>query len=252
MLANLKSKPTKARLYVRVSTKKQGASGLGLAAQTKVATAKAKDMDLEVIETCKEVESGRRTTLRRPVLRQALEDCSKDHAVLIIAKMDRLTRDFSFLQWILEYSERHGVAVVACDIPELADPDNTKFLWRILASVADLEVANTRKRTKAALAEAKQRGVKLGNPDIAQHAAKGSRAMKKHSKEVALRIIPIIDEIEAAGIHSYRGIAKALNARGVKTYAGEKKQHESTVSSRWHPQAVKNVLRHRPKKKAKK
>ena len=252
MLANLKSKPTKARLYVRVSTKKQGASGLGLAAQTKVAKAKAKDMDLEVIETCKEVESGRRTTLRRPVLRQALEDCSKDHAVLIIAKMDRLTRDFSFLQWILEYSERHGVAVVACDIPELADPDNTKFLWRILASVADLEVANTRKRTKAALAEAKQRGVKLGNPDIAQHAAKGSRAMKKHSKEFALRIIPIIDEIEAAGIHSYRGIAKALNARGVKTYAGEKKQHESTVSSRWHPQAVKNVLRHRPKKKAKK
>ena len=252
MLANLKSKPTKARLYVRVSTKKQGASGLGLAAQTKVAKAKAKDMDLEVIETCKEVEAGRRTTLRRPVLRQALEDCSKDHAVLIIAKMDRLTRDFSFLQWILEYSERHGVAVVACDIPELADPDNTKFLWRILASVADLEVANTRKRTKAALAEAKQRGVKLGNPDIAQHAAKGSRAMKKHSKEFALRIIPIIDEIEAAGIHSYRGIAKALNARGVKTYAGEKKQHESTVSSRWHPQAVKNVLRHRPKKKAKK
>ena len=252
MLANLKSKPTKARLYVRVSTKKQGASGLGLAAQTKVAKAKAKDMDLEVIETCKEVESGSRTTLRRPVLRQALEDCSKDHAVLIIAKMDRLTRDFSFLQWILEYSERHGVAVVACDIPELADPDNTKFLWRILASVADLEVANTRKRTKAALAEAKQRGVKLGNPDIAQHAAKGSRAMKKHSKEFALRIIPIIDEIEAAGIHSYRGIAKALNARGVKTYAGEKKQHESTVSSRWHPQAVKNVLRHRPKKKAKK
>ena len=252
MLANLKYKPTKARLYVRVSTKKQGASGLGLAAQTKVAKAKAKDMDLEVIETCKEVESGRRTTLRRPVLRQALEDCSKDHAVLIIAKMDRLTRDFSFLQWILEYSERHGVAVVACDIPELADPDNTKFLWRILASVADLEVANTRKRTKAALAEAKERGVKLGNPDIAQHAAKGSRAMKKHSKEFALRIIPIIDEIEAAGIHSYRGIAKALNARGVKTYAGEKKQHESTVSSRWHPQAVKNVLRHRPKKKAKK
>ena len=252
MLANLKYKPTKARLYVRVSTKKQGASGLGLAAQTKVAKAKAKDMDLEVIETCKEVESGRRTTLRRPVLRQALEDCSKDHAVLIIAKMDRLTRDFSFLQWILEYSERHGVAVVACDIPELAAPDNTKFLWRILASVADLEVANTRKRTKAALAEAKQRGVKLGNPDIAQHAAKGSRAMKKHSKEFALRIIPIIDEIEAAGIHSYRGIAKALNARGVKTYAGEKKQHESTVSSRWHPQAVKNVLRHRPKKKAKK
>ena len=178
MLANLKYKPTKARLYVRVSTKKQGASGLGLAAQIKVAKAKAKDMDLEVIETCKEVESGRRTTLRRPVLRQALEDCSKDHAVLIIAKMDRLTRDFSFLQWILEYSERHGVAVVACDIPELADPDNTKFLWRILASVADLEVANTRKRTKAALAEAKQRGVKLGNPDIAQHAAKGSRAMK--------------------------------------------------------------------------
>ena len=252
MLANLKSKPTKARLYVRVSTKKQGASGLGLAAQTKVAKAKAKDMDLEVIETCKEVESGRRTTLRRPVLRQALEDCARDGAVLIIAKMDRLTRDFSFLQWILEYSERHGVAVVACDIPELADPDNTKFLWRILASVADLEVANTRKRTKAALAEAKERGVKLGNPDIAQHAAKGSRAMKKHSKEFALRIIPIIDEIEAAGIHSYRGIAKALNARGVKTYAGEKKQHESTVSSRWHPQAVKNVLRHRPKKKAKK
>ena len=252
MLANLKYKPTEARGYARVSTKKQGASGLGLAAQIKVAKAKAKEMDLEVIEICKEVESGRRTTLRRPVLRQALEDCARDGAVLIIAKMDRLTRDFSFLQWILEYSERRGVAVVACDIPELADPDNTKFLWRILASVADLEVANTRKRTKAALAEAKQRGVKLGNPDIAQHAAKGSRAMKKHSKEFALRIIPIIDEIEAAGIHSYRGIAKALNARGVKTYAGEKKQHESTVSSRWHPQAVKNVLAHRPKKKAKK
>ena len=245
MLANLKHKPTQARLYERVSTKRQGKSGLGLAAQHKTATDKAAKMGLEIIEVCEEVESGRRTTLRRPVLRQALDDCAKDGAVLIIAKMDRLTRNFSFLQWILEYTEHYGVAVVACDVPELADADNTKFLWRILASVAELEVANTRKRTKAALAEAKKNGVKLGNNNVAALSADGGRAMQAHRKEHALRVIPVIEEIEAAGIKSYRGIARALTARGIKTYGDEKKQQNSMMTKDWHAQAVKNIFKHR-------
>jgi len=244
MLANLKHKAQGAVTYARVSTKGQGKSGLGLAAQIKTAANKAEELGLEIKEVFKEVESGSRTNYRRPILREALDYCVANNCVLIIAKMDRLTRNFAFLQWIIEYSERHGVGVVACDVPELGSVEETKFLWRLLASVAELEIATTKKRTKAALKAAKEKGVKLGNPRVAEQSAKGGRAMQKHAKEFALRVLPVIEEIEEAGIMSLRGIAKALTSRGIKTYSAEKKDG-SNGNGIWNPQSVSNVMAHR-------
>ena len=237
-----------ARIYCRVSTGKQGVNGLGIEAQIKTATAKAKELGLEVVEVCKEVESGRKTRLGRPILRKALADCEADGAVLIVAKMDRLTRNFAFLSKLADATERGGFGIIACDVPQLSNPAQTKFLWRLLAAVAELESETVRERTTKALAVAKEKGVKLGNPGIRKVQKAGTLAQVRETMEFARRTMPVIVEIQDAGIVSYRGIARALEARGVLTQQAE--LMDQGISRRdplrglpkWHPHTVKKVI----------
>ena len=100
----------------------------------------------------------------------------------------------------------------------MGSPWQTKMIWRILASVAEAEREMAVERTTAAMAIAKKRGIKLGNPSIAKAQKKGTKETKQNTEDFARKIFPFIEEIKAAGITSLRGIARALNARGIKTY----------------------------------
>ena len=259
-------------LYLRVSTGKQCIDGLGIKAQEEMALAKAAELGLEVIGVFKEVESGRKS--KRPEFRKCMEMAIGTGAVVIVAAMSRLTRNFNFMSYIADISERHGIGIVACDVPQLADPAQTKFIWRIMAAVAELEVDQTRERTKRGLAKA-QKDIKkngfymtkekkvgseiipprkitsLGNPNIKAVQAKGGKSMKANAKAFALRTYPVIEEIEKAGITSLRGIAKALNARGVLTYQadsdasdidGVKRAKSDRKPTQWGPETVKRVI----------
>jgi DNA invertase Pin-like site-specific DNA recombinase len=142
--------------YYRVSTDRQGASGLGLEAQRQ-AVARYLGRGRLLAEFT-EVESGRRHT-NRPELLTALALCRKWRAVLVIARLDRLARNVAFIANLMESS----VDFVACDMPQA-----NRLTIHILAAVAEHERELISQRTKAALAEAKRRGTKLGNPRIAR------------------------------------------------------------------------------------
>ena len=267
-----KNNSTVCVLYLRVSTGKQGIDGLGIKAQEEMARGKAAELGLEVIGVFKEVESGRKS--KRPEFRKCMELAIETGAVVIVAAMSRLTRNFNFMSYIADISERHGIGIVACDVPQLADPAQTKFIWRIMAAVAELEVEQTRERTQRGLKKAqddiKKKGfymtnekkvgldiipsrkiTSLGNPNIDTVYKKGGAAMKRNAKDFAKRTYPIIREIEAAGITSLRGIAKALNARGVLTFQadsdandidGVKRAKADRKPTKWGPETVKRCI----------
>ena len=259
-------------IYLRVSTGKQGIDGLGTKAQEDMARTKAADMGLEVIGVFTEGESGRKN--KRPEFVKMMKLAIETGAVVIVAAMSRLTRNFNFMSHIPDLSERHGIGIVACDVPQLSDPAQTKFIWRIMAAVAELEVEQTRERTKRGLKKAQdaiaeqgfymtnekkvgtevipsRKITSLGNPNIDKVYKKGGAAMKKNAKAFAVRTYPIIQEIEAAGITSLRGIAKALNARGVLTFQadsdasdidGVKRAKSDRKPTQWGPETVKRVI----------
>ena len=267
-----KNNSTQAVLYLRVSTKKQGIDGLGIKAQEDMARAKAVELGLEVIAVFKEVESGRKS--RRPEFKKCMEMAIDTGAVVIVAAMSRLTRDFNVMSYIASVSEAHGIGIVACDVPQLGDPAQTKFIWRIMASVAEFESEEIRQRTNRGLKKAKdaiekkgfymtnekkvgtqvipsRKITSLGNPNIDKVYKKGGATMKKNAKEFAVRTYPIIQEIEAAGITSLRGIAKALNARGVLTFQadlddqsvdGVSRAQTNRKPTKWGPETVKRVI----------
>ena len=266
-------------LYLRVSTGKQGIDGLGTKAQEDMARAKAAELGLEVIGVFKEVESGRKN--KRPEFVKMMKLAIDTGAVVIVAAMSRLTRNFNFMSHIADLSERHGIGIVACDVPQLSDPAQTKFIWRIMAAVAELEVEQTRQRTRRGLKKAqdaikkdgyymtseKKVGMEiiaprkitsLGNPQIDKVYRKGGAAMKKNAREFAKRTYPIIQEIEAAGITSLRGIAKALNARGILTFQadsdasdidGVKRAKSDRRPTQWAAETVKRVIAQAKNKK---
>lgn len=142
--------------YYRVSTDRQGASGLGLDAQRQAVAGFVGTGQLVAEFT--EIESGRRHT-NRPQLLAALAECRKRRAVLLIARLDRLARNVAFISALME----NGTDFIACDMPTA-----TRLTIHILAAVAEHEREMISKRTKAALVEAKRRGTKLGNPRIEQ------------------------------------------------------------------------------------
>lgn len=213
--------------YLRVSTKRQGDSGLGLEAQRKAVTEFLNGGRWSLVTEVVEVESGKRSD--RPKLTEALRLCRLHSATLVIAKLDRLSRDAHFLLGL----QRAGVRFVAADMPEA-----NEMVVGIMAVVAQAERKMISARTKAALAAAKERGVKLGGPTHhlaaqASRAALASTSVRSdkagHRAEDVARDIA---ELRAAGASSLRALAAGLDARGIPTPRG----------AAWTATAVKRVL----------
>jgi DNA invertase Pin-like site-specific DNA recombinase len=202
--------------YERVSTARQGASGLGLEAQRKVIEDFAVSRGAEVLARFTEVESGRKAD--RPELLKALHLAKVTGATLVIAKLDRLSRNAAFLLALRD----SGVRFVAVDMPEAND-----LTVGIMALVAQAEREAISRRTKEALAVAKARGVKLGNPNGAEslrRAGKGGAALRAavsaNAAAFAADLAPVLTDIRAARHTSLRAIAAEFTARGIRTRRG--------------------------------
>ena len=202
--------------YFRVSTQRQGTSGLGLEAQRKAVIDYINGNGSKVLAEYTEVESGKRWS--RPELGKALAHCKKHRATLVIAKLDRLARNVHFISGLIE----SRVDFVAADMPE-AD----RAFLQMAAVFAEWEGRKISERTKAALAAAKARGVKLGI--TGKDRAKENKAA---ADAVARSLRPVIKEIAAKGVTSVRGVAEALNIRNIPTPQGGK----------WHPTSVARLL----------
>ena len=206
--------------YYRVSTDKQGKSGLGLDAQRAAVAQRLDGGSWKLVGEFTEVESGKRA--KRPQLEGALAACKKQKAKLVVAKLDRLTRNVRFMLTLLD----SGVEVLFCDMPDVTGAMG-RFILTGMANVAELEAGLISERTKAGLAIAKQRGVKLG-----VHGAKTlAPKYKAEAKARAERLAPLIHELQLGG-YSMRRIAGELNKRKVETPRG----------GAWHPQLVKRIV----------
>jgi DNA invertase Pin-like site-specific DNA recombinase len=203
--------------YYRVSTKRQGASGLGVDAQRASVAAYLSEGSWSIVAEFTEVESGRRGD--RPALEQALSAARIHHAALVVAKVDRLTRSVGFLSRLLEA----GVDVRFADLPAIEGPQG-RFILQQMASVAELEAGMISSRTKAALAAAKARGQRLGgNRGVSLSAkarAAGRAAQSDRAQQRARDLVPLFRELRASGITSAAGLAHALTERGIPTPRG--------------------------------
>jgi len=207
--------------YLRVSTDGQGRSGLGLEAQRQAVAAHFAQAGGELVAEFREVESGKRAD--RPQLAAALASCRTRRAVLVIAKLDRLARNARFLLSVVEGSGEAGV--VFCDLPTLPAGPVGKFMLTQMAAVAELEAGLISQRTRAALAVAKARGVRLGNPSpVPATPAMAAAARAARSRQVTDRardVLAVVGQVQAEGASSLRAIAAELHARGVLTPAGK-------------------------------
>ena len=148
---------------------------------------------------------------------------------LIVATLSRLTRDTRFLLTLLD----GNVEVVFADLPQVPPGAMGRFCLTQMVAVAELEAGLVSERTKAALAAAKRKGTKLGNPNLAKASASGVAAIRRNADAFAKQLLPVIRDIQQGGARSLRAIAKALEARGVPTVRG----------GQWTPVQVSAVLR---------
>jgi DNA invertase Pin-like site-specific DNA recombinase len=199
--------------YYRVSTAKQGQSGLGLEAQREAVERHVRAVGGMVLAEYVEIESGKRND--RPEVAKAIAACRARRAILVIAKLDRLARNVAFVSGLMEA----GVEFVACD-----NPFATRLTVHILAAVAEHERELISARTTAALAAARARGVKLGNPALRAGNAEAARlanaARMAQAARHAADVLPYIAAARSAGATSLAEIARALTARGIRTPAG--------------------------------
>jgi DNA invertase Pin-like site-specific DNA recombinase len=225
--------PVRFVAYYRVSTERQGRSGLGLDAQREAVARHVAAAGGEVVAAFEEVESGKRND--RPQLAAALAACRAQRATLLIAKLDRLARNARFLLGVVEGSGEGGV--VFCDLPTVPPGPVGKFLVTQMAAVAELEAGLISQRTRAALAAAKARGVKLGNPRLlagTPDAARAATAVRVDAARArAADVLPYVEAARSAGCKTLREVAAALTARGVPAPAGGRA---------WHPMQVKRVV----------
>jgi len=213
---------TKLIAYIRVSTAKQGQSGLGMEGQQTAIAAYAKSVGGEVVQTYVEVESGKRSD--RPQLAKAIAFAKRTKAKLVIAKLDRLARNVAFISALMESK----VDFVACD-----NPHANRLTLHILAAIAEHEAEQISQRTKAALAAAKARGVKLGSARpghwkgneaariaaAAKASATARQVRKQEGEPVYAAVRPLIAELHRSGL-SLQKIADQLNAEGHATVRG--------------------------------
>lgn len=215
--------------YYRVSTARQGRSGLGLDAQREAVTAFLNGGDWRLTGEFTEVESGRNND--RPELGKALAACRMTGAALLVAKLDRLARNARFLLSVVEGSGDGGV--VFCDLPSVPPGPVGKFILTQMAAVAELEAGLIGQRTKAALQAAKARGKALGGwrggPKVDVTA--GRKALAERADAFAAVVGPIAAVLRAEG-QSLREIGAELVARGIRTARG----------GQWTAAAVRAVL----------
>jgi len=222
----------KAITYYRVSTQRQQASGLGLAAQKEAVQRHLGD-GATIIAEYTETESGRRDD--RPELRRALDHCRRTGAVLVVAKLDRLARSAHFLLTVIN----SGVEVQFADLPQVSGPQG-KFLLTSMAAVAELEAGLISERTRVALAAAKARGTRLGNPD---RGAALVAHVREHGNGAAVR-----GKIQAANdrAESWRGTIESMLADGLGNTAiaetlNERGEPSVTGSGKWTATAVRRL-----------
>lgn len=200
--------------YYRVSTERQGQSGLGLDAQRLAVSDYALRSQLRILEEFTEIESGKNKF--RPVLLSAIAACKKEKATLLIAKLDRLGRNVAFISHLME----SGIDFIAVD-----NPYANKLIVHIMAAFAEFERDQISRRTKEALIVAKARGVILGK--YGKNVL--SKKNKKASKVFAKQMQPIIESIRSDGFLTIREIRDELNQRQIPTYSGKQTWHVNTV-----------------------
>lgn len=203
---------TKFVAYYRVSTAKQGASGLGLEAQREAVKQFLNGGDWELTAEFVEIESGRKSAKDRPELSAALAACRRQKAVLIVAKLDRLARDVKLILSLID----SGVQVRFVDFPEIPNGAAGRFMLTMLAAAAEFERRLISERTKAGLAVAKSRGVKLGNAaNLRPNFTQRQQSANAH----AVKLRPMLDSMKARGL-TQRAIVNELNSIGVPAPKG--------------------------------
>jgi DNA invertase Pin-like site-specific DNA recombinase len=213
--------------YYRVSTQRQGRSGLGLEAQRAAVVRFAEAQGITINDEFTEVETGKGADAldRRPQLAAALATARTGRCPVIVAKLDRLSRDVAFVAGLMAQRVPFIVAELGAD----ADP----FMLHLYAALAEKERRMISERTKSALAARKSGGAKLGNPTNAGTAAEKGRAVCVSTADrFAETVVPIIQDIQRSGVTSLRGMAIGLNQRGIRTARG----------GTWQVSNVRNVM----------
>ena len=212
--------------YMRVSTSKQGRSGLGLDAQRAALIHFALAERFDIVEEFVEVDSGKGHDAleRRPQLKAALALAKKHKCPLGVAKLDRLSRDVHFISGLMVHRVPFLVAELGADV----DP----FVLHLYAALAEKERTLIGTRTRAALAAAKVRGVRLGNPDLQIAREQATLRIRQAADARAIEVTPLIQQMQRNGSISLREIAERLNAQGIAGPRG----------GAWYATSVKNVL----------
>ena len=212
-------------IYARVSTDKQGKSGLGLEAQLETTQAFCAREGLEVIEVVVETASG--ADDHRPKLQAAIRLAKSNNAFVVVARLCRLSRRVSFVSKLME----QGCPFVSVEFGTEINP----LILHIFSAVYENQRQYISMRTKEALKQAKARGVKLGNPRWQGALKTAWEQSVTKADQFALQMEPILNGIMAAGCTTYQSIADALNNRGIPT-------RSKKPGSIWYPSSVKNVL----------
>ena len=213
--------------YIRVSTQKQGRSGLGLEAQQQAVTDYLHIHGGDLIGQFSEVESGSKDD--RPELHKALRACRLKGGTLLIAKLDRLSRNHRFLVELQD----SAINFICCDMP-----DANRLTVGLMASIADYERQLISERTKAAMTAAKARGVVLGNPRLAEfrntdpRKATAARVAKSQAYKAEIMGVIIEMETEVGGFLSAKEIASRLNDAGYQTPRGCEWSHTQVLRVR--------------------
>jgi len=203
--------------YFRVSTERQGRSGLGLDAQRERCAAFAVQNGFEVVEAFTEVETGKESDAldRRPQLAAALTAAKRRRCAVLVAKLDRLSRDVHFIAGLMVQRVPFLVAELGADVDS--------FMLHIYAALAEKERRMISERTRAALAARKRQGAQLGNPTNLDEAGRaGAMATAMAARRFAENVVPVIRQVQGSGVTSLRGIAAVLDARGIRTTRGGK------------------------------